>query len=140
MQSRKKNQRTNQKLCVLIYHTFFTLPLPIALRGAAKKSSFLYGRAFKRGGAKGRQLRKNNFFSDFYSFFLLPFKYWNHFTLDNLLKYGHITLKFIGRYFYWVVTIFSKNRAILVQKLREENELSKSVSGYFMTKKKSYWH
>ena len=31
------------------------------------------------------------------------------FSLDNLSKYGQITLKFVGRYFYWVVTIFSKN-------------------------------
>ena len=45
-------------------------------------------------------------------------------------------LKFVGMYFYWVVTIFSKNRAILVQQLGEENTLSKSVSSYFMTKKK----
>ena len=33
-------------------------------------------------------------------------------------------------------SIFSKNRAILVQILRKEKKLSKSVSGYFMTKKK----
>jgi hypothetical protein len=38
---------------------------------------------------------------------LLPFKNWNYFTLDNLSKYGHITLKFVGMYFYSVVTIFS---------------------------------
>jgi hypothetical protein len=38
---------------------------------------------------------------------LLPFKNKNYFTLDNLSKYGHITLKFVGRYFYLVVTIFS---------------------------------
>ena len=46
-------------------------------------------------------------------------------------------LKFVGMYFYWVVTIFSKNRAILVQQLGEEKTLSKSVSSYFMTKKKN---
>ena len=28
---------------------------------------------------------------------------------DNFSKYGHITIKFVGKYFYWVVTIFSKN-------------------------------
>ena len=40
----------------------------------------------------------------------------NYSTLDNLSKYGHIMLKFVGMYYYWVVTI--KNMAILVQKLR----------------------
>ena len=35
-----------------------------------------------------------------------------------------------------VVTIYSKNRAILVQKLWGEKKLSKSVFGYFKTKKK----
>ena len=45
-------------------------------------------------------------------------------------------LKFVGRYFYLVVTIFPKNRAILVQKLWGEKKLSKSVFGYFNTKKK----
>ena len=38
------------------------------------------------------------------------------FTLDNLSKYGHITLKGVGRHFIWVVTIFPKNWANLVQK------------------------
>ena len=32
---------------------------------------------------------------------------------------GHIKLKFASRYFYWVVTIFSKNRDILVEKMGE---------------------
>ena len=45
--------------------------------------------------------------------------------MDN----GHITLKFVGMYFYLVVTIFSK-------KLWGEKKLSKSVFGYFKTKKK----
>ena len=44
----------------------------------------------------------------------------------------HITLKFVGRYFYFVVTIFSKNRAFLVV---GRKKLSKSVFGYFKTKK-----
>ena len=56
------------------------------------------------GGGKGRATKeKRTFF-----FILLPFKNKNYFTLDNLSKYGHITLKFVGRYFYLVVTIFSK--------------------------------
>ena len=66
---------------------------------------------------------------------LLPFKDINFFTLNNLSKYGHITLKFVGRYFIWVV--FLKNRAILVQKLGAEKKMSKSVSGYFIKQKKS---
>ena len=65
------------------------------LREAAKKkSSSTSGRATKE---------KRTFF-----LILLPFKNKNYFTLDNLWKYGHITLKFVGRYFYLVVTIFSK--------------------------------
>ena len=54
---------------------------------------------------------------NFKTFFLilLPLRNKNDFILDNLSKYGHMTLKFVGRYFYWVVTIFSKkNRAIIV--------------------------
>ena len=51
---------------------------------------------------------------------MLPFKNKNYFTLDNLSKYGHITLKFVGRYFY----------------LWGEKKLSNSVFGYFKTKKK----
>ena len=35
----------------------------------------------------------------------LILKVW-HFTLDDLSKYGHITFKFVGRYFYWVYNIF----------------------------------
>ena len=64
---------------------------------------------------------------------LLPFKNKKKFTLDNVSKYGHITLKFVGNYFYWVVTIFSKKLGYLVQKLGTEKKLSKSVSGYLMT-------
>ena len=67
-----------------------------------KKNSSTNGQAIK-GGVKASPLRKNELF-----FILLPFKNRNYFTLDNLSKYGHITLKFVGRYFYLVVTIFSK--------------------------------
>ena len=71
--------------------------------------------AIKKGG-KGRAIKeKRNFFLPF--FILLPFKNKNYFILDNLSKYGHFTLKFVGRYLYLVLTIFFKNRAILVQKL-----------------------
>ena len=68
------------------------------LREAAKKSSSTSGRAIKE---------KRTFFETFF-FIFLPFKNKNYFNLDNLSKYGHNTLKFVGRYFYLVVTIFSK--------------------------------
>ena len=38
--------------------------------------------------------------------------------------------------FTWLLQYFPKNRAILVQKLWGEKKLSKSVFGYFKTKKK----
>ena len=61
-----------------------------------QKSSLLNGRAIRGGGGlvKGRPLMKKNFF-----------------TLDNLSKYGHITLKFVGRYFSGLLKYFPKYRA-----------------------------
>ena len=56
----------------------------------------------KRGRSKGPAIKKKIFERKL----LLPFKNKNYFTLDNLSKYGHITLKIVGRCFYWVVTIF----------------------------------
>ena len=82
------------------------------------------------GGVKAGPLRKKRTF-----FVLFPFKNKNNFTLDNS-KYGHITLKFVGRYFY-LLKYFPKNKAILVQKLWGEKKLSKSVFGYFKTNKKN---
>ena len=86
-------------------------------REAAKKKSSVNGRAIKRGwggGVKARPLR--TLFKTLF-FIFLPFINKNYFTLDNLSKYGNIMLKFAGRYFYLLVTIFSKKKAILVQKL-----------------------
>ena len=40
-------------------------------------------------------LRKKELFFKFFFFILLPYKNKNYFTLDNLSKYGHITLKFV---------------------------------------------
>ena len=68
------------------------------------------------GGVKGRPFK-----------ILLPFKNKNYFTLDNLSKYGHIAFKFVGRYFIWVATIFSKNRTILFQKLGAEKNPFPSI-------------
>ena len=79
------------------------------------------------GGGKGRAIKEKKNFFLFYFFILLPFKNKNYFTLDNLSKYGHITLKFVGRHFFLV------SCAILVQKLWGEKKLSKSVFGYFKT-------
>ena len=88
-------------------------------------------RPLRRGGGKGLAIKKKNIFVTFFKS-LLPLKNKNYFNLDNLSKYGHM-LKFVGRYFIWVV---------FVQKLGAEIKLSKSVSGYFMTKiknKKILW-
>ena len=85
---------------------------------------------------KGRAIKKKRTFFETFIFILLPFKNKNYFTLHNLSKYGHITLKFVGRYFYLVFTRFPKNRAILVQKLWGVKKLSQSVFGYLKTKKK----
>ena len=82
---------------------------PHKLREAAKKSSSTSGRATKRGGGgNGRAIKEKRTFFETFFFILLPFKNENYFTSDNLSKYGHITLKFVGRYFYLIVTIFSE--------------------------------
>ena len=71
---------------------------------------------------------------------LSPFKNTNYFTLNNLSKYGNITLKFLSvGIFTCLSQYFPKNRAILVQKLWGEKKLSKSVFGYFKKKKKFRW-
>ena len=95
-----------------------------------------------RGEGKGLASKeKKNFI-----LVLLPFKNNNYFSqyVDNLSKYVHITLKLVGRYFYWAFKIFSnKNRAILVVKKLEGKNLSQSVSEHFMKKKnlnQSYCH
>ena len=47
----------------------------------------------------------------------------------------HITLRVVSRYFYWFVTIFAKKYRYFSPKFGGEKKLSKSVSGYFKTKK-----
>ena len=66
---------------------------------------------------------------------MLPFKNENNHSLDNLSKYGHTKLKLSVGILSGLLQYFQKDRPILVQKLGEEKKLSKSVSGYFMTKK-----
>ena len=82
-------------------HATFLSDLGTIGKGSRKKKSSTKGRAIKRGGVgKGRAIKeKNNFFLNLF-FILLPFNNINYFTLDNLSKYGNITLKFVGRYFY----------------------------------------
>ena len=88
------------------------------------------------GGVKAGPLRKKELLKTFF-FILLPFKNKNYFTLDNLSKYGHIMLKFVGKHFYLVVTIFSKKYGYFSPKFVGGKKLSKSVFGYFKTKKNS---
>ena len=69
----------------------------------------------QRSRGKGPAIKEKRTFFGTFKFFCCHSKI--ILLLDNLSKYGHITFKFVGRYFIWVVSfIFSKNRAILVQK------------------------
>ena len=54
----------------------------------------------KEAAKKAGPLRKKELFLKLF-FILLTFKNKNYFILDNLSKYGHITLKFVGRYFFF---------------------------------------
>ena len=64
---------------------------------------------------------------------MLPFKNEKSFTLDNLSKYGHITLKIVDSILSGSLQYFSKKNS---KQLGTEKNLSKYFSGYFMTKKK----
>ena len=99
-----------------------------------KKRSSTNGQAIKRGGGKGRAIKEKRTFLKLF-FIMLPFKNKNYFTVDNLSKYGHITLSLSAGIFTWLLQYFPKNRAILVQKMWGEKKLSKSVIGDFKTKK-----
>ena len=72
----------------------------VCIREATKRGSSLIAGPLRGGGGPGgvkdRPLRKKYFFYSFFNF------------VANLSKYGHITLKFVGRYYYLVDTIFSK--------------------------------
>ena len=60
--------------------------------GKPQKKSSTNGRAIKGGGFKGRAIKEKRTFYETLFFILSPFKYKNYLTLDNLSKYGNITL------------------------------------------------
>ena len=72
----------------------------------------------------------------FFDFFLIQLSLKNkkYFTFDILSKYEHITLKFVGRYVYWVVTIFSNKQGYFSTKIGEEKIRFRLFYNY----KKSY--
>ena len=78
-----------------------------ALGKPEKKVLLLMAGPLRGGGGKGPAIKGKKLFLELLKI-VLPLKNKNYFTLDNLSKYGHITLKFVGRYFIWVVTIFSQ--------------------------------
>ena len=82
------------------------------LREAAKKVLFLMAGPLR--GVKGRLLRKINFFKIFLKI-LLPFKNKHYFNLDNLSKYGHITLNIsLGCYNILKNRLFYEEKKILL--------------------------
>ena len=101
-----------------------------------KKNSSTNGRAIKRGGGggKGRAIKEKITFLKLFFYNLLPFINKTYFTLDNISKYGHITLKFVGRYFIWVVTIFFKKCGCFSPKIGGRKKIVKiPFFCYFMT-------
>ena len=51
-------------------------------------------RQLREGGVKASPSRNKELFKTFIHF--VAFKNKNYFTFDNLSKYGHITVKFVG--------------------------------------------
>ena len=78
------------------------------VKGSRKKNLLLMAGTLRGGGGKGPVIKEKITFWGFFFLSFLPFKNKHYFNLDNLSKYGHIMIKFVGRYFYWVVTIFDK--------------------------------
>ena len=76
------------------------------------------------GGVKGLFAIKNFFF-----IFLL-FENKIYFTLDNLSTYGHITLKFVGWYYNWFVTIFATKYGSFSPKIGGK-KIQNPFSSYF---------
>ena len=74
--------------------------LLITYKGSRKK---------KGGGGKGWAIKEKRTFFETFFLFCCHLKNKNYLTLDNLSKYGNITLKFVGRYLYLLVTISNNN-------------------------------
>ena len=94
-----------QILGIHYFFVSFTL-FTLQVREAAKTIPPLMARPLRgRGGVKAGPLKKRTFLHLF--FYIVAIENKNYLTLENLLKYGHITLKFVGRYFYLVVLFYS---------------------------------
>ena len=91
------------------------------------------------GGGKGPDIKEKITVFGTFKKILLQFINKNNFSLDNLSKYRHFTLKFVVRYFIYIVKIFSKYRAILVQKFRQK-KIVKIRFWLFYDKKRFYGH
>ena len=85
------------------------LMLPkLVLREATKKLIFLMAVPLRGGGGKSLAIKKKNNFKIFF-LFCSHLKQKNILLQTNFSTYGHIKLKFVSRYFYQFVTVFSKN-------------------------------
>ena len=79
-------------------------PSYIPRLGKPQKKTPLMARPLRGGGGKGRAIKEKITFWNFLFYFV--FKNKNYFTLDNLSKYGHIMLKFVGTKMLFNVPIF----------------------------------
>ena len=99
----------------LLYALYTLLPCIHSI--GRKKSHFLNSSAINEGGGKGIAIKKKKkkLLEIFFKNFVLTFKIRNFRQMDI----AHITLKIVGRYFYWFVS----------PKIGGRKKLSKSVSG-----------
>ena len=72
----------------------------ITAKGSRKKTVIFLMELPLRGVGEGMSLISNKFFV--YLFLCC------HLIIKKLSTYGNVTLNFVGRYFYWFVTIFAK--------------------------------
>ena len=109
--TRTNSLRKNRNLmfkCSRLIKISIVLNLP---KGSHKKVIFLMAVPLRGGGGRSKDLAiKKTYFFIFFFIILLPFEYKIYFTLDNLSTYGHLTLKFVGRYIFLLVcyNIFQK--------------------------------
>ena len=85
---------------------------------------------------KAWPLRKQTFFQLFY-FILLLFENKRYFNYDNISQYQYWQCWQSHSLLAGLLQYLAENMALLVQKLCGGKKLSKSVFGYFKTKKKS---